>query len=224
MRSCRIFLICLFSLASAIALKAAPIGICVNDEFNGSELNEEIWNSRGNVYVGESGGAEGSVKLDATSKILSQIESQMTVAPEPGQTVVVSGQGVVVTDWAEGVTWGLSSAGGQDLIVVQSPVAQNPERKDLIVVIRRDGGEEQHFRLGLANQFNGAWVIEWSDDRVVVKRDDNTLFDSKDGETESGESWRIPTAPMGVYASTYINNNTLSMDGVSMKVEPKKAD
>ncbi len=218
------FLFYALSITYVITLQAAPIGTCLNDEFGGSELNGEVWSSRGNVYVGESGGTEGRLKLDATSKILSQIESLVTVAPEPGQTVVLSGQGVVVTDWAEGVTWGLSGSNDSDLIVVQTPVAQNQGRKDLIVVMRRDGGEEQHFRIGLANQFDGAWVIEWSDDRVVVKRNDNPVFDSKDGEAENGESWRIPTAPMGAYASTYINNNALSMEEISMKVEAKKAE
>ena len=220
----RVLMAALILSASVLSSKAAPLGVCFNDEFNGDEVNESVWNTRGNIFVGEHGAAPGSIKIDATSKILSQIDSQITVAPETGQTVELSFVGLSATAWGEGMSWGLSNVEATDFILLQCPVGQSEGSKELILILRKDGGEEQRFRIGRANETNGSWRIEWSIDRVVVLRDGNPVFDSNDGGTDTGESWRIPTAPLSATASTYINDNAISIESISLGVIAGKGE
>lgn len=187
---------------------ASPVGVYIDDNFNGTALNLGEWTPSNTSYVTVS---DSYVHVMANHGDV-QLTSVDTVKPDAGQAVVVTFTNLTFSlDWGQHYVQGFSGINYQCGQYAGGGVA----------VI---GGKSYQISTALPiATVLSSFAITWSPDKVTMNIGGTTVFDSSVNAPAQGGAWAIPTTPQGVLVETYINDLTISADNIKMEVIPEPA-
>ncbi len=195
---------------------ASPIGVYVDDSFNGSSLDAQIWNSSGTVNVGPPETAAGSVLINANGGSFSYINSIATVSPDAGQTVILQGFGLSSVPFSDGLGFGLYNLDNSNFIMINE-LTTGFLRMD----IKANDGVVLSSSEFSSGGFQGDLSLSWSSSQVVVTLNSSVVFDSTVDGPVGGGSWVLPTVPLSATAFSYVNSNTITLESVRLEVVPE---
>lgn len=192
---------------------ASPIGVYVDDSFNGSTLDAQVWNSAGTVSVGQ-----GSVLINANGGQFSYINSIAAVRPDAGQTVILQGFGLSSVPYSDGLGFGLYDLNNENFIMINELNTGN-----LRLDMKANNGAVLSSAEFHPGGFQGDLSLSWSSSQVVITLNSTVVFDSAVNGPAGGGAWILPTAPLSATAFSYVNSNTISLESVRLEVVPEPA-
>jgi hypothetical protein len=201
-----------------------PEGVYLHDDFNGNALDFMVWNSSTGLAVGS-----GQAALTPNNS-WAWMESVNSFAPAAGETLVLSTQNSLGSDWGNGKEWGFKNVklycAGDALNGKVQDNQGNPINYwgAIFIVMNTTGNsaDSQYLNIGGGNAWNGDFMIMWSAQKVTVKRNNVVIFDSTVNAPDSRyglgiSTWNIPTQAAAIFASTYCNGANLVFDNMHLE-------
>ncbi len=166
---------------------ASPIGVYIDDDFAGSALDTNVWNVNNASYITV---ADSKLTLVSPGNWSSSanVWSKDTVAPEAGQTVIMTITGMETDEWASTPYCGLVGSGDNKIQLLRGDAGNGwGVYIDL-------GNENGTYRTKILDQsqMTGLYVISWSQGYVAITRNGDEVFNSN----WDGASDNVPSAEL----------------------------
>jgi len=192
---------------------ASPVGVYIDDDFAGSALDTNVWNVNDPSYISVSDSKLTLVSPGNWSNC-ANVGSKVTVAPEAGQTVIMTVTGMESDEWSATPYCGLVGSGDNKIQLLRGDAGNGwGVYIDL-------GNENGTYRTKILDQsqMTGTYVISWSLDYVAIMRNGDEVFNS-DWE---GASDNIPSVALRADFLSW-GGARLAADSAKLEVVPEPA-
>ena len=206
------------TLGLTLAATASPVGVYIDDGFNGAALDTAVWDTSytaGTVYVQDS---YVQIQADHSTTYMSS-KTALTPGSEDYYVKATATNLGFSNAWPSDIMFGLSS----------NP---NGAGEDAYLRIGKDVGS------GVMAEINGKtykiqglpgptsiaeFSIVWTPTKVQFWNGSTLWFDTSTTTPIQGGSWDIPDAGMKVFGLAYTNTLTVSADAIKYEVVPEPA-
>ena len=172
--------------------------IGTSDDFEDGVINTGKWMVSGDGVTESSG----TLNVLRGSGYDSSVISNATVLPDVEQTVLLSTSNVDYTSYGSGGAFGFNTAAGDFTKGIM--LLQKDDQFEYVYMA--NGGPAQILKIGNKTYFHGSFEFLWSTDKVVIKKNGLTVFDSYDPVYNGGISWDIPEGPLHAYLRSCLSD------------------